>query len=84
MNHKTYSNRLAGPNTRDGYWGSYGGWSGCSVTCGGSGYKYRTRTCVGPVWGGREPCKPGSKYTDWANCYTSACPSNLKTIRHLL
>ncbi|XP_069105026.1 SCO-spondin-like isoform X1 [Argopecten irradians] len=55
-----------------GQWASWGGYGGCSRTCGG-GEKVRTRTCTNPApaHGGND-CPNSNR--DSASCNTNACP----------
>ncbi|XP_072176576.1 hemicentin-1-like [Diadema setosum] len=54
----------------DGVWGAFSMWSTCSVSCGG-GQQTRTRTCVGPLYGGM-PCEGSAQQT--RRCNSELCP----------
>merc|ERR1712108_10990 len=62
---------VSGPNTRNYTWTDWTDWSDCSVSCGGTGEKTRTRDCVGPVHGGLECPSPNETETD--SCDAPAC-----------
>merc|ERR1711974_482513 len=62
---------VSGPNTRNYTWTDWTEWSDCSVSCGGTGEKTRTRDCVGPVHGGLECPSPNETETD--SCDAPAC-----------
>ncbi|KAF6719140.1 Brain-specific angiogenesis inhibitor 1 [Oryzias melastigma] len=53
-----------------GAWDDWTPWSLCSSTCG-RGYRYRTRTCTPPQFGG-DPCEGPEKQTKF--CNIAVCP----------
>jgi len=57
---------------RNGGWGGFGNWGGCSRSCAG-GTKYRYRSCNNPTaaWGG-SACRGSSSSS--TSCNTQACP----------
>jgi len=62
---------VAGPTTQDFSWEDWSEWTACSVSCGGTGTRSRSRNCIGPVDGGRE-C-PTSSETQTESCDAPAC-----------
>ncbi|XP_070563732.1 A disintegrin and metalloproteinase with thrombospondin motifs adt-1-like [Ptychodera flava] len=56
----------------DGYYDTWGNWSGCSVSCGGGNHT-RARSCIGPFYDGK-PCNGSSLQQD--ECNTQHCPIN--------
>ena len=61
----------------DGTWSSYGGWSGCTKTCG-TGTQSSTRSCDGQAHGGKG-CSGSSSRSQ--NCNTQQCVCSNGTVK---
>ncbi|XP_076472307.1 uncharacterized protein LOC143301799 [Babylonia areolata] len=66
---------LATPPRVDGNWGSWGSYGSCSVSCGGSGIKTRTRACDNPAPANNGLDCPGSG-SETASCNNGPCAVN--------
>merc|ERR1712038_1209536 len=53
-------------------WEDWGHWSACSVSCGGTGTKTRSKSCIAPSSGGL-PCPEESTKTEDLSCDAPAC-----------
>jgi len=62
---------VAGPTTKDYSWEDWSKWTKCTVSCGGTGTRTRSRNCIGPVDGGDE-C-PSASETQTESCDAPAC-----------
>merc|ERR1711963_1151247 len=62
---------VAGPETVNYSWGAWSEWSECSVACGGTGTRSRSRECIPPIKGGHE-C-PTQIDTETEACDAPAC-----------
>ena len=62
-------------------WGSYGAWTGCTVTCGG-GSQTRTRTVETSAANGGSDCTGDASVT--RDCNTSACPVGTSNMGFLI
>merc|ERR1712020_447181 len=67
---------IAGPDTTNAYWGGWGDWSDCSISCGGEGTKTRSRSCVEATNGGNPCSSLSGSTTDSSSCQTEPCPVN--------
>ena len=62
---------VAGSETKNYEWAAWGEWSECSVSCGSTGTRSRSRQCIGPQKGGLE-C-PRQTDTETEECHAPAC-----------
>jgi hypothetical protein len=74
------TDRLKLSHSVDGTWTKWGSWrkdGQCSKSCGyGTQKYYKTRSCIGPKYGGR-PCRGGRIRYKNQSCLTRHCPGNL-------
>ncbi|KAI6217101.1 Astacin-like metalloendopeptidase [Aphelenchoides fujianensis] len=62
-------------STRPAAWSEWGGWSGCTVTCGGCGRRKRVRAC----YGGDRKCE--GDHQEFGTCGEQSCSFRQRTTR---